>query len=397
MPRRIAATITIAMTSGALVCACGTLLGYDDLTAREDLPDTRPIDTGAEASAEDTTPVGDTADLPVRPPGRPPGKVEPSGKGRTLWLIVRRQYLSSQAIGSVRGDGGATPTTKDAWREFGFDLDSHCTGPAEAPTGTGQCVPVAGAKPDTLLDGVGCRDNNFGSSLIPLIQSFNAVFENESNDAILKGNNTWLVRIDDLDDGPDDAYAPGALFKSADWRDFDVTRPKFDGSDVYDIAADSLLAGDITKPRANFLKGYVRGNTWVSGDPSAFDVVTPFDYLTTVMPLVGGVLAIQLSGDHKTAGYGTLGGAIPMSKIDKLLGPVAESQGFCPDTPLYKTLLAQVKTYADVVSTAPGLLDTTAECDAMSIGLGMEFAPLQPATTVVPAERWLTPCEDAGK
>ncbi len=383
-----------------LATACGTLLGYDELTERESAFDTgtTPVSDGADSAdvVEEVEPV-DAKDAPVRPPPRPAGALTPSGKGRTLWLLVRRQYLDTQSLGSVPApDGGATPTSKTAWREFGYDIDGVCTGAAESADSTGTCKRSTSSKEDVLVDGDSCRDNNFGSQLVPVISAFNTVFEDETNFAILDGNNTWIIRIDDLDDGEDDPYAPGALYKSADCCHLGLARPKMDGSDVYDVEADSVIGGDLKSPRANFTKGYLSKNVWVSGEGATFDVVTPFDTTTTVMPLVGGVVTVRLSSDHKTAGLGTLAGAIPLSQIEQLVRPIAAATGFCADSPLYKALLAQIATFPDVVAGAPGLLDRSKPCDAMSIGLAFELVPVQPVPAVVPASRFPSKCDDAG-
>jgi len=378
----------IALAIGAASCA--QILGYDDLQPREtNAPDSTttidaPIDTQPDLAIDDA----DAAQAPVRPPPRPAGDPKPSGTGKTVWLIAKHFYLGTQTITGT--------TSKDAWKDLGYDIDRVCTDQAASIANTGTCIRNPAAKPDVLTDGDGCRDNNWGSQLLPLVSFYDAVFENEGNAAIEKGVNTWILRLTDLDDGTDDPYVPGALYKAAYWSDYGVTTPKFDGTDVRQVDSDSVIDHDVNKPSTTFPHGFLAGNVWVSGDGEDIVAAVPIATIKTTFHMVGGVLTLPLSNDHTSGTIGTLAGAIPSSTFDSLLQPVAAAAGFCPGSDLYNALQARVQQYVDVVGGAPNLQDTTKPCDAMSIGLGFTVVPIQPVTTAVDEIKPPTPCDDAG-
>jgi len=368
----------------ACLPSCASLLGYDDLAERVDDLDSSSSDVAPE------TPV-DAAPPPAHPPDRPPGARAPSGKGKTLWFMMKRIYLGSQT-----STGVDSPT---AWREWGFDLDGRCTGVEQSRTGVETCARAKTSDQDVLIDGDLCRDNNFGARLIPLVKIGSAAFEDEANKSIVKGNSTWLIRIDDLDDGEDDAYAPGRIYQAGQIPKGDPQLPlRLDGTDVRTVQSDSIEARDIERPKLKMLTGYVRGNTWVSGDGDDLLLPIPVGGSGTIpMPLVKGRMTMRLAADHKTASGGILAGALPLSVIDTVVKPIAIETGFCPGTPLYETTLATVLKFPDVVIASPTLNDPDKPCDGVSIGLGFETAPILAPTKVVdPPPPVASKCGDAG-
>jgi len=376
--------MVVGLGAACGLAACATLLGYEDLTSRGSDAQTSPTDVATDSGSETI----DAADLPTHPPPRPPGEAKPSGTGKTTWLIARRFFLGSQNFEGL--------PSKEAWKDLGFDLDHVCTGPAEAKANTGTCKRAPSATDTTLLDGNGCRDNNFGSQVVPLLSFVNAVFESDGNDAIANGRSTWILALEDLDDGPNDPYVPAILYKAANWSDFGVTKPKFDGTDVRQVESGSVIDSDLAKPKTRFPKGYVSGNVWVSGEPSDFEVIVPFVGIGYQVPLVGASATVRLSDDHKTAGLGILGGGLAGTDLDRIVRPIASAAGVCPETAVYKSILGQVAGYVDVVAGAPGLLDVTKSCDTVSLGMGVAFAAIRPVTAVVTDTKTTNKCEDAG-
>ena len=382
-----------AAATSALLSACAGILGYNDLEERTG-PDssitTQSDSTPAETLVADTPDVQPETigDVPIHPPGRPTGAAVASGKGKTMWLIAKHFYLGTKSFAGV--------PSNDAWKTLGFDIDHVCTGQKESRENIGTCQRVAGAAQDVLIDGTGCRDNNFGSQLVPLIQLYDSVFEDESNTAIEQGNNSWIIKIEDVDDGPDDPYAPGMIYKAANWKDIGVTTPKFDGTDVREVDSASTVGGDVTKAKTSFALGYIRDNVWVSGDGGDFDAPVPINTIRANLTLIGAVMTIKLSDDHKTGGIAALSGAIPGSRLEEILRPVAAGAGFCPGSALYNSLLKTVGQELDLVEGAPNLQNTGVVCDSLSAGIGFEVAAIQPVTTAVVVEHGPDPCGDAG-
>lgn len=358
-----------------LLVGCADLLGYDDYRARvadATVDTTTIVDAPSEA-------VVDTAKPPsggVRPPARPPGVAEPSGKGKTVWLIVNHFYLNQDEF---PGSGGDPP-----WKHIGYDLDGVCTGERESRENTGTCKRVTGGEQDVLIDGLLCRDNNFGSQLVPIVSSLDARYEKTSNEAVLKGSSTWILALDDLDDGPDDPFVVGRLYKAAPWFDFyGPTSPPFDGDDVREIDLESVIDGDLGKPRTRFAGGWMRDHVFVSGDPTKFVVTLPIQSVSVDAPLAGGVLTLRLDAAHTKGELGVIAGAIPAPDIGSVLQPIAEQAGVCPGAMLYDSFIRSIGRMMDVVVDTPALHDTTQTCNGLSLGLGFTALPMRPPTKVV--------------
>lgn len=349
--------------------ACAQLLSYDDYSAR---PEVAP-DTGNKSDV--STEVSDTADAPegpIRPPLRPAGDPVPSGKGRTLWFAIKRMYL-----GSLTSLGAETP---DAWKEWGYDLDKVCTSVDDSKANIGTCKRPPDAVQDSLMDGTRCRDNNFGRHVVALLKLSSAGFESRLNEGLLEGGDTWLLRIDDVDDGVDDPYAPGKLYRSTSMSG----TAKWDGTDVREVLSDSLTGPSLEKPRTAFDRGYIKDHVWVSGDPELRSLLLPVSN-TVIVPLTldSTVMTLELNAAHTAGGRATLVGAIPIKTIDTLLVPVAAGAGFCPGSGLYTSLYNSMQRFPDVVIGAPNLQDTTLQCDGISLGLGLDVGTIQPVTKIV--------------
>jgi hypothetical protein len=383
----IVGAVALAMGAGA----CAQILGYDDLQARtNESPDSGPppTDTLVDDTTPDAEPEAETGEEPARPPARPPGPPTPSGKGRDVWLIAKHFYLGTQTL--------AGDPSKDAWKDWGYDLDHVCTDRDASIANTGTCIRNKDAKPDVLTDGNACRDNNWGSQLLPLVSLYDSVFEQVGNDAILKGVNTWILVLHDLDDGPTDTYVPGALYVAAFWADYGKTTPLFDGTDVRQVDSDSVIGYDVSKPKTYFPHGFVVGDTWVSGDGEDIVAAVPIATVKTDFHMVDGVLTLPLTADHTSGTIGLLAGAIQSTTFDSLLEPVAAAAGFCKGSSLYTALQAKLLQYVDVVAGAPNLQDVTKPCDSMSVGFGFTVVPIKPVTTAVDEYKPPTPCDDAG-
>lgn len=356
----------------ACLAACAQVLSYDDYTARVADAGTAPVD--ASVTETDTAIAADTGDGPAQLPARPPGATTPSGKGKTLWVAAKRMYLGSMTSLGM--------TSVDAWKEWGFDLDKICTSQSDSVMNIGTCRRHAEAKQDFLVDGDACRDNNFGHHIIALLSVSSEGFEKRINEGILEGSTTWVIRINDLDDGADDPYAPAMLYRADSAKGLAL---KWDGTDVRKILNDSVTGNDLEKPITEFKKGYVKGNVWVSGEPELRQLVLPVSgSLYVPLELESAAFTVALNADHKSGTRGTVGGAIPVAAIETLMRPIATESGFCPGTTLYNSLLRTVQRFPDVVIGAPGLQDTTRECDGISIGIAFDVSPIQPVTELVP-------------
>lgn len=355
-----------------VLAACATLIGYDELTVQAGADTGVSSDGKVDVAADGATDGGDSGPPASRPPARPPGDPKPSPTGKTLWFAVKRFYLGSQNAAGVVIDG--------AWKEWGYDLDKVCTSVDDSIKNVGTCRRVAGAKQESLQDGLLCRDNNFGQHVVALAKVASDGFEGRLVEGTLAGNATMILRIDDVDDGADDAYAPAKVYSALDLGK--GSPPKWDGSDVRTVNADSVKAGSLDTPVTEFPRGYISGNVWVSGEPSSFTILVPVADTPARMKLEGATVSFKLAADRKSGTGGVIAGALPLTDIESVLKPIAISAGLCPGSAFYESTLKTIKQYPDLVSGKPDLQDETVECNAMSVGLGFLVSPIQPVTKV---------------
>jgi hypothetical protein len=136
-----------------------------------------------------------------------------------------------------------------------------------------------------------------------------------------------------------------------------------------------------------FPRGYLRNHVWVSGDPQGVETSLPIGANGELMPLPikAGIIAFTLNAAHTTVtdGTGQVAGAIASADIDAFLKPFLVTQTpFCPGTSGYSNLLDTIKTYTDVVVAGAKLQDPSKDCDGISLGIGINLAPVAPAVAL---------------
>ena len=370
------------MLAIASLAACAQVLSYDDYRERP----AAIVDTGVAIDTADTfeaaPDVVDTGPPPARVPTRPTGERKPSGTGKTIWLAVHAYHM-----GIVSEDG---------WSSYGYDLDEVCTGAKESTENTGTCIRPMTANQDSLIDGLLCRDNNFGRHIGKMIRTAMPDAEDSLNNAVNNGTSTWVLRIDDVDPMGNDAYAPAALYRSADERT--TTPPKWDGNDSRAVLSDSVTDRDVTKPVLTFPGGFIVGNRWVSGEPAFMKLSLPISRdIFITLNLQSGVFSLDLDETRESGRNGIVAGALAVTDIEPILKPVAEAAGFCPGSSLYDAVLKTAAKAPDVVLGAPKLQSTTVTCNGISVGVGFEVMPVKASTTVVdPLPPRTGACGDAG-
>ncbi len=376
-------SLWLAVVVVAPIAACAQLLSYDDYRGR----DGAPADTGvAETSVEDTA-VDAGPPPPARAPSRPSGPAVASGTGKTLWLAVR-----TYSYGLTDSSGKVSDT---AWKSYGYDLDEVCTGERDSIENLNTCRRPAGAEQDSLIDGERCRDNNFGRNVGGILGLIPDA-EKSLNDLVLSGSTTWLLRIDDVDPSNDDAFAPGALYRSSDDRM--TTPPLWDGNDDRGVQSDSLVDGDLNRPILAFPRGFISDGVWVSGDPTQLAVIAPISSVGFFpLHLESAFITLELDAARTTGAHGLLVGALPASEIQPTFDPIADFFRVCPGTSAYDNTLANLREMPDLVIGAPKLQDLERTCDGASTAVAFEVSPIKPVTRVVPPLPPRKPrCGDAG-
>jgi len=382
--KRVVATASLLALCAA-AAACQVLFGIEEKHLAEGAVDASvdsASDAGIDAPSDSNVADSDgPASWVRRPPPRPQGDAAPSLSGKAVTFAVRGMYL-----GSI--DPETDEPSIEAWKRMGYDLDGKCTTQEESSSGnTGVCTKRSTAGTVSQLDGEECRDNAGGHILSDAFNMLSIPYEkltlaqSNSGEAF-----TLVLTIEDLDEGPDDAYAPGKLYVGAP-RKAGETPPLWDGMDRLRIDERSVIDGGLESPRVVFAKGYVKDDVWVSNDFGTSPELLP-------LPLFGAfsyveartaTISLRLNETHTRVLGSVLSAAATIPSIETAVWPgllmLAQcSEGFA------KTMLTQyVRPNADLADHPPEFVAPSEQCDLMSIGLQPEWKPVQPPDTVIPA------------
>jgi len=167
------------------------------------------------------------------------------------------------AAGELRGD---------AWKSLGYDLDGKQT----TKDSLDVCILAAGASKTNQVDGIGGRDNAFGSTVMQVFESLNDLLwppdagppyllEYEVRQGIAQGKFTLQIQIAGLSDDP--AQTAVGLAAQVFTSDAFTGMPAFDQTTDWPVQPESLV--DSTSiangARARFASAYVTNGTFVAG------------------------------------------------------------------------------------------------------------------------------------
>lgn len=374
----------------ASIAACHSIAGVED---KQLDPALQPGEAGTDAGPEADTETGpDAQDAPsdvtaevsdagqedafARPPLRPEGDASASDAGRTLTLAVRRYFI-----------GTVDPETDDndigAWRRLGFDYDGECTTKQQSEDDLSDtCKLPSGADPSALEDGEKCRDNLGGNLLSQALSVLDPSFEKKAH------NGTWnctkatmILQIDDLDDGPDDPYAPGRLYVTAPR---DPSQPMlWDGNDVLLVDSDAVLNGSVGEPKYTAPRGFVRNHVWMNDDFRGPPVVMPMMVLSQVAPVPTetATIAIRLEEDHVEARGAMFSAVIDTLTLEPFLrAGMLEATG-CSDA-LTSMAMARFLPNRDLANSDTFVMPGE-ECAFLSFGGWLELKRVQAPQHVV--------------
>jgi hypothetical protein len=313
-------------------------------------------------------------------PTRPSGDRTPSGKGRVVALAAREYFFGTRRVSNRQGD-------ERAWQAIGFDLDGLCTTNAEINAqNPSACQLDVARQPSVLEDGDGCRDNSFGRNVSNNAQSTQSGdFDNLTNDGVETGvTPTFVLVLEDYDDGDDDPYVPGTLYLT------ESTEAPGGGAQLWDENTTRTVA----KGKYSFPTGYRRGDTWVAGGaevaPRRMPLVLWQRAVETEVQMV--LFSLQLRDGGRGGAIGNVGLAVEATRLSAALNPlivdlllerrfennptscgVAASVG--------GGILASFGVYADLAQVDQGNkapVDNSAPCSLLSMGFAFDAVPTQP-------------------
>ena len=329
---------------------------------------------------------------------RPPARTEPwvpidagldagdSGTGKTLTFVARRLY-----VGSI--DPETNVTTYSAWRSIGYDVDGLCTTLQQSQQDTsGVCkMPAAGNKA-SHEDGDLCRDNVVGHLIGQVLELLAVDFEADIHARTQSGvAQSLMIQIFDVDEGPDDAYAPARMYATAPTQ----FPPTWKGTDVIPVDRESVLNDDVEQPKYTLTSGYIKDNVWVSGDFNASPMIMPMMVLDRVAEVnaATATLAIHLDAAHEQSTRAMFSAVMDLMDLEPLLRFTMMEATYCNSGLVDQGLNGYFLPSKDLASSGPDFVDPNAECGLQSFGVQMDLVRVKPPTTAVQVQPSPTICD----
>lgn len=286
------------------------------------------------------------------------------------------------------GDPHAVAIGLPHYSEIGFDLDMTCTGQGEGNS----CVLPEWSANVEQTDGVAGRDNALGA-LVARIQELIPEFGSQTfNNMAEEGEVSILFRLRGYNGLPDDDNVEASLFVAAPFDSFtEGAKPKWDGTDTWPVASDSLADGhDVERPLYFDPRAYVKDGTFVATLPEVSirlpNGLLPGNAGEIMMQLVGAFISGKLVEVDTAAGKSWelqdvhLGGRWPTDNLVKQMSQFPEPKPpnypdpLCMDSPTYGMFRNLLCSYTDIFA---GVGGPTSICNAISFGLYLQTRPAQ--------------------
>ena len=364
------------------------LLGMVSLVAPSCL-DVADLDSGRTDASVDAAVDAGAAGLellPAKPPERPAGAQKPSGQGAMRWFAARRVF-----------SGTVSPLTLErdlaAWKDLGHDIDGECTTEEQSTADTsGVCKKPANADEASLEDGHECRDNGYGKIFSHVAEKLKSTWEQNFQADVANGATTILLRLSDLDDGPDDPFVPGAVYLSAP-RKF---APAWDGNDVYQIRTSSVEGTKVSDPpRVSFPSGYLKDDVWVSNELGTGPGLFPVFLLKAVLmtDLLTRTLVVKLDPTHEHALGSAFSAVVARSAILDDLSPFFLEMVGCDEALSNMLVQMYLLPSADLGTQAPAFHSPASACQGTSIGGAFQWVPIRAPVEAVDTPSQYSACD----
>lgn len=304
------------------------------------------------------------------------GPTQPAdGTGPSVFAM-KRLY-----VGDV--DRFGAPDKVNGWKSFGYDID----GKISTATSTDLCAPLDNAsKTDVYPDGNDGTDNSFGANLLPIFTALDTNFSQATDIQIKAGLSTLLFSVEKL--GPAADYNPVIVqaYVGANLGD----TPKFDGSDAWPVAPESLSnPSDLSQgSKTQFANSYVVGNTVVMKGTGPLNVPVVVSSYPLTFVIQNPIITFVLSADHKSATNGTISGVLDTAQLSDSFRTLAArvDPTFCSGSTI-DSIINQIAQASDILS--DGTQDPTKSCTGISVGLGFDLGsvtlgPIAPKAPVMP-------------
>ncbi len=292
-------------------------------------------------------------------------------------LAMDKLYLGDKDLTDV-----ANP---NAWKQFGFDLDSLSTTTANL---SGHCQPAEGADSSMLNDGDNGKDNAFGRNVLPILAGLAPDISTEVNTSLNGGEFSLLALFEQLGPGADQDRLVTRLYGGAPFSGY----PLWNGTDCWSVAQEQLNdPSDINSAQTIFTTASLQNNEWSSG--SLGTVVIPLRVIGLEVPMTikHARLSLKLNPDHLGAVQGQLGGVVDtelfVEGVRDVLGTFDLS--FC-QSDVFDSFALEIRRSSDIMT--DGSQNENDTCNGISIGLGFTMTAAGLAGIAAPAPPPPNPC-----
>ncbi len=293
-----------------------------------------------------------TAAAPAAAGRTPPA---PPSAGPTTDTSKRVFAVNQLFLGETNRAG---VVTKDAWKDYGYNIDGLTT----LKTDTNVCTRQGGADSAKQEDGNGGIDNAFGRTVLGFILGLVPTPSKTINDSIQGGSFTVLLEIQGLTDDPKQSNTGlgGRLLVGGAYSSDPMKKPTFAPDDNWPYRADPIIP----------INGaYINNGTFVNGAGGATVELALFIQGVQLSLTIN---RAAITFDHTAPNditNGTISGVINtealVSGIEKVAGRI--STQLCGGSTLdtIKQTIRQASDILDDGTNRPG-----PDCNAISIGIG---------------------------
>lgn len=314
----------------------------------------------------------------------------PTSSTETRTFAVNRLYLGE-------ADRAGT-TSPDAWKKFGYNLDSLITNVTDrnSPALGRVCKLTTGAVASTHQDGEEGTDNSFGKNVLALIKTFNATPSNDVNDALAKGDFTIMLKTVGLTDDPAQTATglSGTLLVGAKFSDQQGVVPTFSPADDWPYQAE---------PQVPLNGAYINNGVFVNGKGgSVVKLAIGIQGQNLNLTINKAFITFKHVPGSKSLDEGVIAGVINTEELTNGIKVMAGriSKDLCSGATL-QGILDSLRQASDML--ADGTQDPSKPCDGISIGLGFTAKQVgNPTKTAPPSTPEDDPCtassgdQDAG-
>jgi hypothetical protein len=315
------------------------------------------------------------------------GKVPPAEEGSAVAGGEERTFaLNSISLGEADRGGNKN---KDAWKKYGYNLDSRVTNVTDqkSPDLARVCKRASGAPATVHQDGDEGTDNAFGKEILKLLDPFTPTPSKSLTDAIAKGDFTIMLKIVGLSDdaAQTNKGLSGTLLVGGEFSKDENVKPTFTSADDWPYIKD---------PQVPITGAYINKGVFVNGKGGAqVKLALSISGQQLSLTINKAIITFKHNPGAKSLEEGTIAGVINTEEFVNGISSVAGrfSTDLCQGSTV-DGIKASIRQASDML--ADGTQDPGKTCDGISVGLGFTAKQVgKPTKETVPGDAPPDPCK----